>query len=245
MEKYATVMGVKFPKMTLDQTIEVLTDVIEEKRSELFHVITVNPEIVIACQKDTSLRSIVDQAGLITADGIGIVMVSRLKGGSLPERVTGYDTLLRLLDSGNQKKWSFYFLGADPITNEKVSEVISKKYPDLSILGRHHGFFNQDEEGKIVEEIASLNPDILVVALGAPYAERWIHKYKPRLNAKIAIGVGGSLDVIAGKVKETPESWKKLNIEWLYRLIQQPSRWKRQLILPRFAIRALLYRDRK
>ncbi|MGO4276401.1 WecB/TagA/CpsF family glycosyltransferase, partial [Paenibacillus sp. TAF58] len=89
MEKYATVMGVKFPKMTLDRTIEVLTDVIEEKKSELFHVITVNPEIVIACQKDTSLRSIVDEAGLITADGIGIVMVSRLRGGNLPERVTG------------------------------------------------------------------------------------------------------------------------------------------------------------
>ena len=85
----------------------------------------------------------------------------------------------------------------------------------------------------------------MVVALGAPYAERWIHKYKPRLNAKIAIGVGGSLDVIAGKVKETPESWKRLNVEWLYRLIRQPSRWKRQLILPRFAIRALLFREDK
>lgn len=244
MEKYAAVMGVKFPKMTLEQTIEVLTDVIVEKRSELFHVITVNPEIVIACQKDTSLRSIVDQAGLITADGIGIVMVSRLRGGSLPERVTGFDTLLRLLDSGNQKKWSFYFLGADPITNEKVSEVISKKYPDLSILGRHHGFFNQTEEDKIIEEIGDLKPDILVVALGAPFAERWIHNNKTKLNAKIAIGVGGSLDVIAGKVKETPESWKRLNIEWLFRLIQQPSRWKRQLILPKFAFRALTFREK-
>lgn len=244
MEKYATVMGVKFPKMTLDRTMEVLTDVIEEKRSELFHVITVNPEIVIACQKDLSLRSIVDEAGLITVDGIGIVMVSRLRGGNLPERVTGYDTLLRLLDSGNQKKWSFYFLGADPATNEKVCKVIRKKYPDLSILGRHHGFFKQTEEDKIIEEIGDLKPDILVVALGAPFAERWIHNNKSKLNAKIAIGVGGSLDVIAGKVKETPESWKRLNLEWLFRLIQQPSRWKRQLILPKFAIRALMFREK-
>jgi len=172
-------------------------------------------------------------------------MISRLRGGNIPERVTGYDTLLKLLDSGNQKKWSFYFLGADPITNQKVCEVIGKKYPDLVIRGRQHGFFKQDEEELIVEEIASLKPDILVVALGAPYAERWIHKYKSKLNAKIAIGVGGSLDVIAGKVKATPESWKRLNLEWLYRLIQQPSRWKRQLILPRFAIRALLFREDK
>ena len=199
----------------------------------------------MACQKDRSLRSIIDEAGLITADGIGIVMVSRLRGGNLPERVTGYDTLLKLLESGNQKKWSFYFLGSDPLTNQKVCEIIGVKYPDLSILGRHHGFFKQSEEDKIVEEIGSLKPDILVVALGAPFAERWIHKYKSKLNAKIAIGVGGSLDVIAGKVKATPESWKRLNLEWLYRLIQQPSRWKRQLILPRFAIRALLFREGK
>ena len=245
MKNYAKIMGIQFPKNTLYRTVEILDEVIEQKKPELFHVITVNPEITMACQEDGALRSIVDEAGLITADGIGIVMVSRLRGGNLPERVTGYDTLLRLLESGNRKKWSFYFLGADATTSEKVCEVIRNKYPNVLILGRHHGFFNQDEEGEIVEEIGSLNPDILVVALGAPYAERWIHKYKPRLNAKIAIGVGGSLDVIAGKVKETPESWRKLNIEWLYRLIQQPSRWKRQLILPRFAITALLYRDRK
>ncbi|WP_438448714.1 WecB/TagA/CpsF family glycosyltransferase [Gorillibacterium sp. sgz5001074] len=244
MEKYAKVMGVKFPKLTLDRTIEVLSDVIEENRAELFHVITVNPEITIACQKDNSLRSIIDEAGLITADGIGIVMVSRVRGGNLPERVTGYDTLLGLLDSGNKRKWSFYFLGADPLTNEKVCEVIEGKYPDLTILGRHHGYFKENEEDKIVEEISKLKPDILVVALGAPYAERWIHNHKSKLNAKIAIGVGGSLDVIAGKVKETPEVWKRLNLEWLFRLIQQPSRWRRQLILPQFAIRALMFREK-
>lgn len=244
MEKYDKVMGVNFPKITLDRTIEILSDVILEKRSKLFHVITVNPEITMACQKDMSLRSIIDEAGLITADGIGIVMVSRLMGGHLPERVTGYDTLLKLLDSGNQKKWSFYFLGADPLTNEKVCEVIGNKYPDILIQGRHHGFFNQNEEAKIVGEIGTLKPDILVVALGTPFAEKWIHNNKSKLNAKIAIGVGGSLDVIAGKVKATPESWKRLNLEWLYRLIQQPSRWKRQLILPRFVIRALLYREK-
>lgn len=238
-------MGINFPRITLDRTVEILSNEIEQNRSQLFHVITVNPEITMACQKDSLLRSIVNEAGLITADGIGIVMVSRLRGCKLPERVTGYDTLLKLLDSGNQKKWSFYFLGADPITNEKVCEVIGEKYPDLLLLGRHHGFFNQHEEGQLVEEIASLKPDILVVALGAPYAERWIHKHKTKLNAKIAIGVGGSLDVISGKVKATPEIWKRLNLEWLFRLIQQPSRWKRQLILPRFFIRALLFRERK
>ncbi|NHN32375.1 WecB/TagA/CpsF family glycosyltransferase [Paenibacillus agricola] len=244
MENYAKIMGIHFPKLTLDRSVGIVSSIIEQKKTELFHVVTVNPEITMACQTDSRLRSIVEEAGLITADGIGIVMVSRLKGSNLPERVTGYDMLLRLLEAGNQKKWSFYFLGADPVTSEKAYEAISKTYPNVLISGRHHGFFTQDEEAGLVEEIHAAKPDVLIVALGAPYAERWIHKYKLKLNARIAIGVGGSLDVIAGKVKGSPEIWKKLNVEWLYRLIQQPSRWRRQLILPRFAISALLHKDK-
>ncbi|WP_282940480.1 WecB/TagA/CpsF family glycosyltransferase [Paenibacillus sp. RC67] len=100
MESYAKIMGIRFPKLTLDGTVETLSDEIEQNKSELFHVIKVNPEITMACQKDSSLRSIVDEAGLITADGIGIVRASRLRGGNLPERITGYDTLLRLLKYG-------------------------------------------------------------------------------------------------------------------------------------------------
>ncbi|UUZ82398.1 WecB/TagA/CpsF family glycosyltransferase [Paenibacillus sp. P26] len=244
MEHYAKVMGIRFPKITLDRTVEILGEVIERKRPELFHVITVNPEITMACQKDPALHSIVKEAGLITADGIGIVMVSRLRGGNLPERVTGYDTLLRLLETGNRKGWSFYMLGADAAVNEQACEVISRKYPNVRVLGRQHGFFRPEEESRIVEEIGTLEPDVLIVALGAPYAERWIHKHKSRLKARVAIGVGGSLDVIAGKVKETPDGWKRWNVEWLYRLIQRPHRWRRQLILPRFAVRALLFRER-
>lgn len=243
MDNVAKIMGIPFPKMTMDQTVQVLDEVIDQHKSELFHVVTGNPEIVMSCQHDQSLRSIVDEAGLVTADGIGIVMVSRLKGGHLPERVTGCDLLFKLLEAGNHKKWSFYFLGADDATSKRAAEVISQTYPNVSILGRHHGFFKQEDDARIVQEIQSLAPDFLIVALGAPYAERWIHKYKSKLNAKIAIGVGGSLDVIAGKVKRAPEVWQKLHAEWLYRLIKQPSRWRRQLILPRFAIRALLFRE--
>ncbi len=243
MDNVAKIMGIPFPKITLDQSVQVLSEVIEQQNSELFHVVTGNPEIVMSCQHDQEIRSIIDEAGLVTADGIGIVMVSRIKGGHLPERVTGCDLLIKLLETGNQKNWSFYFLGADEMTSKKASEVITQTYPNLCILGRHHGFFNQEEEGKIVEEIRSLGPDVLVVALGAPYAERWIHKYKKSLNSRIGIGVGGSLDVIAGTVKRAPYLWRKLNVEWLFRLINQPSRWRRQLLLPRFAVRALFFKE--
>ncbi|TVY11786.1 WecB/TagA/CpsF family glycosyltransferase [Paenibacillus cremeus] len=244
MDNYSNIMGIPVPQLTMRNSVELINKVIEQKPPELFHVVTLNPEIAMACQQDQQLRSILDGAGLLTADGIGIVMVSRLKGNPLPERVTGCDLLLHLLEAGNQKKWSFYFLGADEATSEKASKVIRRTYPNVSVLGRHHGYFYPMEEAQIVEEIGSLQPDVLVVALGAPFAERWIYKHKDQLHARIAIGVGGSLDVIAGKVKRAPELWRKLGVEWLYRLLHQPSRWRRQLILPRFALRALFYKER-
>ena len=244
MEHYSNIMGIPVPKITMEDTALLLSNVIAEQQKELFHVVTLNPEITVSCQQDHELRSIVNQAGLLTADGIGIVMVSRLKGDPLPERVTGCDLLIRLLELGNRNKWSFYLLGADEATSLKAAEVIQKDYPEVTIVGRHHGYFKEEEENRLVEEISSLKPDVLVVALGAPAAEFWIHKYRNLLNAKVAIGVGGSLDIVAGHVKRAPMLWQRLHAEWLFRLINQPSRWRRQLILPRFAVRALLYKEK-
>lgn len=244
MENSSKIMGIPVPKITMNETVDIITGVIAERKPELFHVVTLNPEITMSCQHDQQLRSIINEAGLLTADGIGIVMVSRLKGNPLPERVTGCDLLLKLLETGNRNKWSFYLLGADEATSTKAAEVINRIYPNVTILGRHHGFFDQKEDARIVEDIGALSPDILVVALGAPHAERWIHKYKNKLHVRVAIGVGGSLDIIAGKVKRAPAIWQKLNVEWLFRLVNQPSRWRRQLILPRFAIRAILFKEK-
>ncbi|MBU5210781.1 WecB/TagA/CpsF family glycosyltransferase [Heyndrickxia oleronia] len=244
MNQSAKIMGISFPKLTLNESLQILNDVVNRNKSELFHVVTGNPEIVMSYQSDQQLRKIIDEAGLVTADGIGIIMVSRIKGEQLPERVTGCDMLIRLLEMGNLKKWSFYFLGADEQTSLKTMDIIHSKYPKVTILGRHHGFYRDEEEQRIVEEIHSLGPDFLIVATGAPKAEHFIYKYKNKLNAKIAIGVGGSLDIISGKVKRAPLIWQKLNLEWLYRLIQQPSRWRRQLILPKFALKALFYKEK-
>lgn len=245
MENCSHIMGIPVPKITMEDTVDLIDQAITGKKAELFHVVTLNPEITMSCQHDSQLRSIIDEAGLLTADGVGIVLVSRLKGNPLPERVTGCDLLINLLEIGNKNNWSFYLLGANEMTNKKAAEVIKRTYPNVSVLGRQHGFFDQRDEAQIVDEIATLSPDVLVVALGAPKAEFWIHKFKNKLNARIAIGVGGSLDIIAGTVKRAPVIWQKLNVEWLYRLINQPSRWRRQLILPRFAMKALLFKESK
>ena len=192
-------------------------------------------------QEDPELRKISLEADLITPDGVGIVLAAKLKRKPIVERVTGFDLLLEALKLGNDKGWSFYFLGADEMVNQKMAEHVVKNYPKVKIVGRHsRGFSDKEQERKIVEEIESSKPDILIVAMGSPLADKWIYKYKNKITAKVTLGVGGSLDVITGKVKRTPEIWKKFNLEWLHRRLIDPSRRKRQKKLKVFAYRAFV-----
>lgn len=240
MRDCVNILGIEFSKLTLKDTVNLIHDRIEERRNKTFHIITVNPEIAIQIQDDPKLKQISLEADLITPDGVGIVLASKLKKEAVPERVTGYDLLLESLKRGNEKGWSFYFFGAEESVNKKTEEYVVKNYPNVKIVGRHNGFFNRKEELQIIEEIESSKPDILIVALGSPLADKWIHKYKNRITAKVTFGVGGSLDVITGKVKRTPEIWKKLNLEWLHRRIIDPSRKERQKKLKIFAYRAFV-----
>lgn len=240
MKDTVNILGVNFPRINVNDTLSIIEERIKREITELFHVITVNPEIVLNYKKDENLKKIIDEAGLITADGVGIIMASKWKRDPLPERVTGCDVLIKLLEKGNDRKWSFYLFGAAEEVSEKAYECITKDYPNVNIVGRHNGFYNKEEEKEIIKNIEQLKPDILVVALGAPRAEKWIYDNKNMLGAKVAIGVGGSLDIISGTVKRAPKVWQKMNLEWLYRLIKQPWRWKRQLVLPVFAFKALV-----
>ncbi|GEP66178.1 acetylglucosaminyldiphosphoundecaprenol acetyl-beta-D-mannosaminyltransferase [Clostridium beijerinckii] len=193
MGSYVNILGIDFSKLNLKETVELIDTKISEGSNRIFHLITVNPEIAVQIQEDPELKKISLGADLITPDGVGIVWASRLKGNPVPERVTGYDLLLETIKVGNQKGWSFYLLGSDEEVNMKASE-----------------------------NIRISNPDILIVALGSPLADKWIYSHKNDINPKVVFGVGGSLDVIAGKVKRTPEILKKLNLEWLHRRITQP-----------------------
>ncbi|KGE17288.1 WecB/TagA/CpsF family glycosyltransferase [Paenibacillus wynnii] len=250
MEGTVNILGIPFSKLTLDETTNQLTEHIQKETSKLFHLITANPEITIANQTDKHLQEIISEADLVTPDGIGIVLASKRKGEPIQERVTGYDLLLRLLDKGNTLGWSFYFLGTDEVTSRKAVEVIGKLYPNITISGRKNGFFTEEEEFNILHEIQQTKPNILILAMGAPYSDKWIYKHKRTLiDVKVVFGVGGSLDVIAGKVKPTPTFWKKLNLEWLHRLLTVPvakgqkSRWRRQSALPKFVYRAIIKRN--
>lgn len=247
MSATVSILGVPFSKLTLNETTLHLTERIQSSEPELFHLITANPEITITSQSDELLRTILHEADLITPDGIGIVMASRRKGEPIAERVTGYELLLKLLEQGNRLGWSFYFLGTDEVTSCKAVETITHLYPNVKIAGRHNGFLTKEEEPSIVAEIQRAQPDLLIVAMGAPYSDKWVYKHKKNLTGvKVVFGVGGSLDVIAGKVKPAPPVWKKLNMEWLHRLLFSPvakgqkSRWRRQTVLPKFVFQAII-----
>lgn len=244
MNNKVEILGVPFSKLTMKETLDLLEKTLQDNRDKPFHLITANPEFVVGAMQEPILEEIAAEADLITPDGIGIVMASRWYGDPVPERVAGYDLLLQLLEEGNRKKWSFYFLGSSEEVSELATDKIKERYPNLILAGRHNGFF-KDKEAEVMAEINAVKPDFLIVALGAPRQEVWIHQKKAFLHTKIAIGVGGSLDVIAGKVKRAPLFWQKLNLEWFYRLISQPSRWKRQLALPKFALKAYIAAKKK
>lgn len=240
MDNYINILGIKFSKLSLDETINLIDSKITEYNDKIFHIITANPEIAVQIQEDPDLKKISLEADLITPDGIGIVMASKLKHNPVQERVTGYDLFLRCLEMGNKKGWSFYLLGSDEEVNRKASKYIAENHTNVKIAGRHNGYFKKEEEDKIVEKIRASSPDILIVALGSSLADKWIYRHKNELNAKVVFGVGGTLDVITGKVKPTPKIWKKLNLEWLHRRITQPSRKERQKKLKVFAYRAFI-----
>ena len=212
-----------------------------------FVVVTPNSEIVVRANEDTRLKQIIEHANLVVPDGIGLVIGSKIVKKPLTERVTGIDLMGALLKHANETKKTVYLLGGKPGIAEKAGSNIARQYPNLTLVGTHHGYFSgvhtkkvgHAEEKQIVEEIESKKPDLLFVALGAPGQEYFIDTYKSVLNAKLLMGVGGSLDVISGEVKRAPEFYQKAGLEWLYRLMKEPSRMGRMMALPEFMIKVI------
>ncbi|MBM7551690.1 WecB/TagA/CpsF family glycosyltransferase [Thalassobacillus pellis] len=239
--KFVEIMGVPFLHTDLSSFVSTLDDDIRQQKKAF--VITANPEIVMKAREDMKFMELIRQATYVTADGIGIVKAAQLLNKPLPGRVTGYDTMISLLQLANKKKYRVFLLGAKPETLQKAKATIEKDYPDVEIVGTQDGYFNWDDND-IAERIKKAKPDITFVALGVPRQEKWISENISYCNSGIFIGVGGSFDVIAGTVQRAPLFWQKLNLEWLYRLLKQPSRWRRMLALPRFAWQILKLKAR-
>ncbi|WP_028784043.1 WecB/TagA/CpsF family glycosyltransferase [Thalassobacillus devorans] len=230
---YVSIKGIPFINITQQQLLKNHLYPALDNKGKNF-VVTANPEIVMAAESDLEYKYILQQeADYVVADGIGIIIASKIIKKPLPERIPGYDLMLELLDYGNDKKLKCYLLGATDQVAERAADNIKKAYPELDVCGYHHGYFDDDDK-TILEEIKSAAPDLIFVALGFPRQEKWIFKAIKQLDHGLMMGVGGSLDVWAGEMKRAPKIWQRLNLEWLYRLIKRPSRWKRMLQLPRF-----------
>lgn len=221
------------------------------KTEDCSMIVTPNSEIVVNAAKDPELKAIIEQADLVIPDGIGLVYASKIMGVPLRERVTGIDFLDAVLGYLEETDQSIFFLGSKPGEGgqpgiaEVAAERMKEKYKKLKIAGTHHGYFKEPDEEAIVKAINESGADFLCAALGSPKQEKFIYRHRSELKVKGGIGVGGSLDVWAGTLKRAPEFYRNHGLEWLYRLIQQPSRYKRMAALPLFMIKVVVSRFRR
>ncbi|MGI6731503.1 MAG: WecB/TagA/CpsF family glycosyltransferase [Anaerovoracaceae bacterium] len=239
------ILNVPVDMVDSDGALKIFEGIMEKDGSNCNLIVTPNSEIIVNASKDEELRKIIESAALIIPDGIGLVYASKIMGIPLKERVTGIDFLETIIQYLEKTGQSIFFLGSkpgedgEPHVAELAAHNIKKKYKNLKVAGTHHGYFKPDEEAFVVEKINNSGADFLCVALGSPKQERFIDDHKNELGVKAAIGVGGSLDIWAGTLKRAPEFYRNHGLEWLYRFIQQPSRYKRMARLPLFMIKVL------
>jgi len=228
------ILGAPVDRLTLDQAVDRVAELVGDGLPG--RVITLNPEYLYrAITVDNSLMELVHRADLVTADGEGIVWAGRVAGTPFPERVTGIDLMLASVQRAAQEGWPVFLLGAAPGVAEEAAENLRRQHPGLQVAGTYHGYFKQEEEAAVAERVREAAPRLLFAALGAPKQERWIDQYIESIGPVVAMGVGGSFDVLAGRVTRAPRWMQRLRIEWLGRLAMEPSRWRRILVLPRFA----------
>lgn len=231
------VLGIKIDNVDMQHAVAKCERFIESASPHI--VATANAEMIMLAQSDKELANILNNADLVVADGAGVVWAAKHQGTPLPERVAGYDLLQELLKKAAIKGYKVFFFGSAPGIAERAKIEAETKYPGVTIVGVRNGFFSNDDEHKIIEEINMLEPDMLFVALGVPKQEKWIYKHRDMLKVPVIVGVGGSFDVMAKAVKRAPLWMQKARLEWFFRLCMQPSRAGRMMALPRFVLKVL------
>ena len=233
MADMINLFGVRIDNIDLKSGLEKIDGYIMDKKPRL--IFTPNPEIIMSSRKDEKLRSLLNSSDLNLPDGIGIVAAAKLMGTPVCGRLTGIDFMMSILNNARENNYKIFLLGSAPGTAENAAKNIA----GIEIVGTHHGYFKDEENGKIIALIKKARPDILFVGLGSPRQEQWIAKHYKEIGAPVNMVIGGSLDVLSGKVKRAPAVFQKTGLEWLYRLAKEPKRWKRQTSLAKFALLAV------
>lgn len=230
--KNVKIFGINIKNTTLEEAKSLLRKRLDE--NSLYTIATPNTEIAMMAKDNTKYADLVNSFDLVLPDGIGLIYASKMKKKPLTERVTGFDISIELLKMGKEREIKLYILGGKPGISKKAKENVEKDYPGVTVVGERDGYFSIDDESQILNEINSKLPDVIFVGLGFPKQEEFINRNKDKINGKIIIGNGGVTDILAGVSNRAPEIFIKMNLEWFYRLVKQPSRIKRQLAIPRF-----------
>ena len=236
MKENTAVLNCRVNLIDKDNALSLVKKSIEEKKN--FQIITINPEMIMNAQNDLSFLNIVNSSDLNIVDGIGVKIALKFQKIN-QNQIRGVDFSRSLVELASKNSYRIAFLGAKEEVIQKTKENFLQQYPNLNIVYLRNGYFKNDEE--IMNEIISSNPQILLVGLGSPKQEEIISKLKTKLNGCTMVGVGGSFDVFSGIVKESPEIYRKLGLEWLYRTVKQPERFKRIFpTLPIFLIKCII-----
>lgn len=239
-----SILGVPVSVITYAEWMRLIGAWIASPSEHLHHVCTVNPEMIMIARRDPIFRYVLKRAALTVPDGVGLLWAAKQIGEHLPERVTGSDGVPRIAAEAAARGWSIFLLGAGEGIAEKSAAILTAQHPTLKIVGTYAGSPAPQAEDAIVERINAAGADILLVAYGAPEQDKWIARNSPRLHVKMAMGIGGTLDFIAGEVPRAPQSMQRMGLEWLYRLYLQPWRIKRMMRLPHFALSVLMSRKK-
>ncbi len=233
------ILGLPVDNISYDEWMELIQHWVTQGR-RAHHVCTTNPEFMIIAQHDFIFRQILKRADLCIPDGTGLLWAADVLKTPLKERVTGSDGLLRIAQEAAERGWTLFFLGAAPGVADEAAAILRDKWADLQVVGTYSGSPAPDDEDMIVERVNDSGADILLVAYGAPQQDKWIARNLPRLNVRMAMGIGGALDFVAGYVPRAPQWMRENRLEWLYRLYKQPWRFRRMLRLPRFVLAVIL-----
>ena len=229
------ILGVAFDNVTMAEAVDRAMALLEREGPHL--VVTPNAEIVQQARSDPEFAALIAQADLVLPDGVGVVYASKILGRPLKGRVPGVDFAGALMDRMAKLNKRLFLLGAKPGVAEEAARRLAAQHPGLTVCGVHGGYFRED--APVVQAIREAGADVVFVCLGAPKQEKWAAAHGGETGARLLVGLGGSLDVFAGQVDRAPESWQRLGLEWLYRAIRQPSRFKRIAKLPGFLLSAV------
>ncbi len=234
MRKIVEIAGINIDDISMEQAIDRIYEFIGSNKNHAIY--TPNAEIMMDGITNREMKTILNNADMLVADGAGVVLASKILGKEVAEKVSGYDMVKNLLTASSKRPIKFFLFGGKPGIPEKANANIICDYPGAEVVGTRNGYFSTEDEESIINEINASGADILLVCLGAPKQELWITENKDKLKVKACMGVGGTLDVLAGNVKLAPDFFRDHGLEWLYRLFKEPKRFKRMLKLPKFIL---------